>query len=398
MDHVLFAESALTPDGVLGPYWLRIAAERIVEAGRGRPPQLPDEYVKDAVIAPGFVDVHAHGGGGAAFTDGAVSGRSALLAHRLLGTTTMLASLVSAPVSVILEQAAELRALVDSGELAGVHLEGPWLSPEHRGAHEAEVLSAPTFDAVSALLEHPARDLIRYVTLAPERDGALEAIQRLRAAGLTVGVGHTGASCAQTREAIAAGASAATHLFNAMKGLHHRDPGAALALLEEPTSFLELISDGVHLDAEMIRFVWDSARRNGGPQRPVLVSDAMPGAAAPDGRYRLGAVDVEVLGGVARRVTSDGSLGAIAGSTLTLSAAVRESILRAGIEPAQALMAATANPAAMIGLENVGRLLPGGRADLVLLDPEWQVRRVMYRGRWLDQSSSGASQTDGPAD
>ncbi|KUG60696.1 N-acetylglucosamine-6-phosphate deacetylase [Nesterenkonia jeotgali] len=395
---MILAEAALTPEGALGRYWLRLEQGRILDAGHGHPPQTPDLHLTEGVLAPGFVDVHAHGGGGAAFTDGAAAARQVLAAHRHRGTTTMLGSLVSAPLPELLEQAEQLRALVETGDLAGIHLEGPWLSPDHRGAHESSMLSDPTPEAVSAVLDHPAGQLLRYVTLAPELPGALEAAARLRAAGLTVGVGHTGASCAQTREAIAAGASAATHLFNAMKGLHHRDPGAALALLEEPTSFLELISDGVHLDAEMIRFVWDSARRNGGPQRPVLVSDAMPGAAAPDGRYRLGAVDVEVLGGVARRVTSDGSLGAIAGSTLTLSAAVRESILRAGIEPAQALMAATANPAAMIGLENVGRLLPGGRADLVLLDPEWQVRRVMYRGRWLDQRSSGASQTDGPAD
>lgn len=398
MTQLILAEAALTPEGALGRYWLRLEQGRILDAGHGHPPQTPDLHLTEGVLAPGFVDVHAHGGGGAAFTDGAEAARTGLAAHRRRGTTSMLASLVSASVPELLEQAEQLRALVETGDLAGIHLEGPWLSPDHRGAHESSMLSDPTPEAVSAVLDHPAADLLSYVTLAPELPGALEAAARLRAAGLTVGVGHTGASCAQTREAIAAGASAATHLFNAMKGLHHRDPGAALALLEEPTSFLELISDGVHLDAEMIRFVWDSARRNGGPQRPVLVSDAMPGAAAPDGRYRLGAVEVDVLGGVARRVTSDGSLGAIAGSTLTLSAAVRESILRAGIDPAQALMAATANPASMIGLEDVGRLLPGGRADLVLLDPAWQVRRVMYRGRWLDQRSSGASQTDCPAD
>ncbi|MGJ9425311.1 N-acetylglucosamine-6-phosphate deacetylase [Nesterenkonia halotolerans] len=386
MDHVLFADAALTPEGTLGPYWLRLVDERIVEAGHGRPPRGPDEHVTDAVVAPGFVDVHAHGGGAAAFTDGAASGERALAAHRRRGTTTMLASLVSAPVSVLLEQAEELRPLVDSGELAGVHLEGPWLSQEHRGAHETDMLSAPTPDAVSTLLGHPARDLIRYVTLAPERDGAGEAIARMRAAGFTLGVGHTGASCDQTREAIAAGATAATHLFNGMKGLHHRDPGPALALLEDPTAFLELISDGVHLDAEMVRFVWDYATRNGGPQRPVLVSDAMPGAAAPDGRYRLGTVDVEVRDGVARRVTPDGTLGAIAGSTLTLSAAVRESILRSGIDPALALMAATSNPAEMIGIDDAGRLLPGGRADLVLLDPAWNVSRVMHRGRWINDA------------
>lgn len=398
MNQVLFAESALTPEGTLGPYWLRTVAERIVETGHGRPPQSPDVHLANVVMAPGFVDVHSHGGGAAAFTDGVDSGRKALAAHRRTGTTTMLASLVSAPLAVLLEQTAALRPLVDSGELAGIHLEGPWLSLEHRGAHDAEMLSDPTPEAVSSLLAHPDADLIKYVTLAPERRGAIGAIERLRAAGVTLGVGHTGASCEQTRDALEAGASAATHLFNAMKGLHHRDPGPALALLEDPSAFLELISDGVHLDAEMIRFIWNSATRNGGVQRPVLVSDAMPGAAAPDGRYKLGPVEVDVIDGVARRMTADGSLGAIAGSTLTLSAAVRESIRHSGIDPAHALRAATSNPADMISAPHVGRLRAGNLADLVVLDPEWNVSRVMYRGRWLDERPSDGPQTDRPAD
>lgn len=384
MTQLVLAEAALTPEGTLGRYWLRLAQGRILDAGHGHPSETPDLHLTEGVLAPGFVDVHAHGGGGAAFTEGADASRKVLAAHRSRGTTSMLASLVSAPIPALLEQAERLRPLVETGELAGIHLEGPWLSHAHRGAHDASLLSDPTPEAVSAVLEHPAAELLRYLTLAPERPGALEAVARLRAAGVTVGIGHTGADSAQTRAALSAGASAATHLFNAMKGLHHRDPGPPLALLEDRLAFLELISDGVHLDPEMVRYVWHSATRHGGAHRLVLVSDAMAGAAAPEGRYALGAMEVDVADGVARLVEPDGTRGAIAGSAVTLAEAVHRSILDAGIAPGEALMAATANPAAMIGIDDVGRLLPGGRADLVVLDPQWDVSSVMYRGRWID--------------
>ncbi|MGJ9407266.1 N-acetylglucosamine-6-phosphate deacetylase [Nesterenkonia aurantiaca] len=397
MTQLILAEAALTPEGDLGRYWLRLAQGRILGAGHGHPPETPDLHLTEGVLAPGFVDVHAHGGGGAAFTEGADAAGTVLTAHRHRGTTTMLASLVSAPIPALLDQAERLRPLVETGELAGIHLEGPWLSCAHRGAHEVSLLSDPTPEAVSAVLEHQAAKLLRYVTLAPELPGALEAVARLQAAGLVVGVGHTGADVAQTRAALSAGASAATHLFNAMLGLHHREPGPPLALLEDSTAFLELISDGVHLDPEMVRYVWHSAARNGGPRRLVLVSDAMAGAAAPEGRYALGTLNVDVADGVARLQAPDGAQGAIAGSAVTLAEAVRRSILDAGIAPGEALMGATANPAEMIGLADVGRLLPGGRADLVLLDPAWQVNSVMRRGRWLGEAPGPGPQTDAPA-
>lgn len=384
MTWTLSAASALTPEGTLGPYWLRISEGRIVEAGPGKPTVPPDRHIKDGVVAPGFVDVHAHGGAAASFTEGATQARTALAAHRKQGTTTMLASLVSAPIDQMLAQSEALRPLVDSGDLAGIHLEGPWLNPAHRGAHAEELLSDPSGESVDALLEHPAAELLRYVTLAPERSGAVEAIARLRARGVRVGIGHTGASLEQTRAALAAGATAATHLLNAMKGLHHRDPGPALPLLQDPHAFLELICDGVHIHPEMIRFVWDSATRNGGIGRVVLVSDAMAAAEAADGAYMLGGMHVQVQHGVARLVTAEGEPGSIAGSTLTLSSAVRNSIVEARVAPEQALAAATINPAAMMGLHNVGSLAPGSQADLVILNADWGVQSVMHRGRWID--------------
>ncbi|WP_300345776.1 amidohydrolase family protein [Nesterenkonia sp.] len=383
MNQIISAASALTPDGGLAPYWIRTGGGRVVDAGYGAPPEAVDLHLEQGTLSPGFVDVHAHGGGGASFTEGTAQARDALEAHRSRGTTTMVASLVSAPVELMLQQTEQLRPLVAAGELAAVHWEGPWLSDGHRGAHDATALSAPSADAVSALLGHPAAELVRCITLAPELPGGLEAIRRLRGAGMVIGVGHTGADCAATRQALLAGATAATHLFNAMTGLHHREPGAALALLESPDAFLELICDGVHLHPEMIRYAWRTAERNGGSQRIVLVSDAMAAAAARDGDYTLGRLAVQVQDGVARVLTADGRPGAIAGSTLTLAEAVRCSIAAAGIAPADALAAATVNPARMAGLDDVGQLAPGRRADLVVLNDQWEVQHVMRRGEWL---------------
>ena len=191
-------------------------------------------------------------------------------------------------------------------------------------------------------------------------------------------VGHTDATYQQVSQALDAGASAGTHLFNAMRGLHHREPGPAGALLEHGSAFLELIADGVHLHPAMLRLIFAQHA-----ERAVLVSDAMAAAAAEDGDYRLGSLLVRVRGGEARVVAADGTAGAIAGSTLTVGAAVRFAVQEAGVPAEQALTAATANPAAMLGLDEVGSLAEGGRADLVVLDEEFGVERVMQAGAWV---------------
>lgn len=387
VNQIISATSALTPEGRLAPYWVRISGERILEVGHGAPPRSPDLHISQGVLSPGFVDAHAHGGGGATFAS-EEEAQTVLTAHRRSGTTTMLASLVSASLDTLLAQTEALRPLVESGELAAIHWEGPWLDTAHRGAHDETVLSTPSPAAVTALLDHPASELVNYVTVAPELPGGIEAVERLSTSGISVGIGHTGASCSTTREALAAGAVCGTHLFNAMKGLHHREPGAVLPLLQTPGVFLELICDGVHVHPDMIRFAWESAAQNGGPQRIVLVSDAMAAAAATDGDYTLGGLDVRVRQGVARLVTPDGGEGAIAGSTLTLAEAVRYSIVEAGITAEHALTAATSSPARMVGLDEVGKLLPGAFADLVVLDEQWSVEQVMYRGEWVQDDSS----------
>lgn len=372
---LIHASAALTPDGDISPWWVRLQGEMIVEAGPGEPPAPADVSIETGVLSPGFVDVHVHGGGGASFLDGPEAARTARAAHLRHGTTTMLASLVTDPYPALWESLEGLRQLVESGELAGVHLEGPWLNPRRRGAHHEEHLRDPDDEALRGFL---STGLVRMVTVAPELPGGMEAVAQIVDAGVVAAVGHTEASYEQTREALEHGATVGTHLFNAMPGLHHRAPGPIGALLEDPDTWVELIVDGIHVQPSVQRLAFSAK-----PQGCVLVSDAMSAAAAEDGRYRLGSLEVQVDGGEARVLEPSGELGSIAGSTLTISAAVRHSVLGAGIPVAQALVAATANPARMIGLEGIGALQEGSRADLVVLDDDLQVTGVMSQGAWF---------------
>ena len=212
------------------------------------------------------------------------------------------------------------------------------------------------------------------VTLAPELPGALVAIPELVSAGVVVAVGHTDATYDETRAALAAGATAATHLFNAMPPLHHREPGPVAALLES-SAYLELVADGVHVHPAVLSLAWR-------PGRTALVTDAMAAAGAADGEYRLGSLLVVVRDGVARLP----STGVIAASTATLASSLRLAVLAAGVPLPDALAAVTSTPAAMLGLAGVGRLERGAWADLVELSDDLQVDRVMRRGAWVPLS------------
>jgi N-acetylglucosamine-6-phosphate deacetylase len=285
----------------------------------------------------------------------------------------MVASLVSDELDVLARSARELGTLVDDGLLAGVHLEGPWLSPQRAGAHEPARLAVPHPGAVDKLLDDVGAHL-RMVTLAPELPGGLDAVRRLSSAGVVVAIGHTDATYDQARAALDAGATVGTHLFNAMRGLHHREPGPVAALLEHPDVYVELVADGVHVHPAMLRMAASTK-----PYQAALVTDAMAAALAADGDYRLGSLAVEVRDGVARLAGSQ----AIAGSTLTMAAAVRYAVQVVQMTLQDAVRAASSAPAAMLGLERVGALRPGYLADLVVLDRDLAVLRVMRRGRWV---------------
>ncbi|WP_179618996.1 N-acetylglucosamine-6-phosphate deacetylase [Nocardioides cavernae] len=381
---ILTAAQVVTPARILAPGWLHLDGDRIVEVGEGTPPRAPDLDLGDMTVSPGFVDLHVHGGGGAAFDTGtAESGAAVVAAHLSHGTTSIAASLVTDTPERMAAAVRELALLVDDGVLAGVHLEGPWLSPHRSGAHQPGALTEPDPGAVEALLGagDPStgsgrRGAVRMVTLAPELPGGTDAVRLLTDVGVVAAVGHTDATYDQARVAIDAGARVGTHLFNAMRPLHHREPGAVGALLESP-AHVELIADGVHLHPAVLRTVFAAK-----PGRCILVTDAMAAAGAPDGDYLLGPMEVEVRGGVARLASEDGD-GPIAGSTLTMDAAVRYAVRTAGLPLVDVLHAASTAPAAAWGLADVGALAPGRRADLVVLDDGLEVVRVMRGGTWV---------------
>ncbi len=281
---LLSAREIRTGEEALRPGWLEVSAGRVVATGRGAPPRPPDVDLPDSAVVPGFVDTHVHGGGGASFSDAtAEATRAAAGLHRESRHHQMVASLVSADVETLRHQVEALSGQVGDGLLAGIHLEGPWLSPRRCGAHQPSALRAPDLAELDALLT-AAAGTIRMVTIAPELPGAVAAIRRVVDAGAVAAVGHTDGTYDDARAAVEAGATVATHLFNAMRPVHHREPGPVIALLEDEAVTLEMITDGTHLHPALYRQVVASA----GVGRVSLVTDAMAAAGMPDGDYRLG--------------------------------------------------------------------------------------------------------------
>jgi N-acetylglucosamine-6-phosphate deacetylase len=369
---VLGGRRVVTPERVLAPGWVAVDQGRILEVGTGvRPGEVHD--LGPVTLAPGFVDLHCHGGNGHSFSEGADAARQALLTHRRHGTTSTVASLATDTLESLATQIRHLAPLVAAEELVGVHLEGPWLSAAHCGAHDPSLLRDPDPAEVTRLLE-AAPGVVVMVTLAAERPGGLEAVQRLVAGGVIAALGHSDAGYEVAQAAIDAGARVATHLFNAARAPHHRDPGLVLALLDRDEVTAELIADGVHLHPAVLRFA--AGRR---PGRFVLVTDAMAAAGVGDGDYAFGARHVRVRDGVARLHGT----GVLAGSVLTLDAALRHAVQVAGLDLVDSLTALTRTPADVLGRLDLGRLEPGAVADLVVLDDRLEVRGVMRRGRWV---------------
>lgn len=384
MTMLLSAQRVVTPARILAPGWLLLGSDRILEVGEGPPPRTPDLDLRDATVAPGFIDLHVHGGGGASFDTGTADAADVVAAaHLAHGTTSMAASLVTDTPARMVDAVRELALLVQDDRLAGIHLEGPWLSPRRSGAHQPGALAEPTPAAVESLLV-AGDGAVRMVTLAPELTGGIEAVRQISTAGVVAAVGHTDATYDQTRAAIDAGARLGTHLFNAMRPLHHREPGPVGALLDSPVD-VELIADGVHLHPAVLRTAFAAK-----PGRTLLVTDAMAAAGSPDGDYRLGPMSIEVREGVARLADGSGT-GAIAGSTLTMDAAVRFAVRTAGLPLLDVVHAASTTPAAAWGLSDVGALEAGRRADLVVLDDGLEVVRVMRSGAWVSPWSPPGS-------
>jgi len=362
------------------------------EAGQHGWPDVPDASEVPVTLLPGLVDLHNHGGGGAGFPDVSTpeQARVAIHEHLMHGTTTLVASLVTAAPDTLRERVAVLTVLADAGELAGIHLEGPYLSTARCGAQDPDLIQRPDPDLVRELAEAAHGHLVT-MTVAPElagvsgKGGVMEA---LITAGALPSFGHTDASWTQTRTAVAEaharleatpGARSArptvTHLFNGMRPLAHRDPGPIpelLAAARRGDVVVELIGDGTHVAPEMVRSIFELI----GAANVALVTDAMAAAGMPDGGYRLGSLEVTVSEGVARLTEG----GTIAGGTAHLLDVVRTTVA-GGVPLVDAVLAASTTPAMVLGDPLVGALEAGRRADVVVTDSDMRAVQVLRAGK-----------------
>ncbi|GGX47107.1 N-acetylglucosamine-6-phosphate deacetylase [Streptomyces fructofermentans] len=380
--NVLAGARVVLPTGVVDGGRVIVDGTRIAGSA---PADAPSTDLSGHWLVPGFVDMHNHGGGGASFTSGSVDEvLRGIGTHRAHGTTTLVASTVTGDMDGLAQRAGLLSELAEQGDIAGIHFEGPFISPCRKGAHSEELLRDPDPAEVRKLID-AARGRASMVTLATELPGGIDSVRLLVEHGVIAAIGHTDATYEQTVEAIDAGATVATHLFNAMPVLGHRTPGPIAALLEDERITVELINDGTHLHPASLQLAFHHA----GGDRVAFITDAMDAAGFGDGRYMLGPLEVEVSEGVARLV--DG--GSIAGSTLTLDRAFKRAVTVDRLPVEDVVAAVSANPARLLGLyDRVGSLEPGKDADLVVLDAAFEVKGVMRRGEWLVEPPAIAPQ------
>jgi N-acetylglucosamine-6-phosphate deacetylase len=334
----------------------------------------------DAILAPAYVDIHIHGGAGhdVMETDpGALPALERLLAQH--GVGGYLPTTITAPVEQTLGALERLADAIESGEATpgeggrarplGIHMEGPFLSHAKRGVHPPESILPPTIGMFNRFWE-AARGRIRLMTIAPETEGAQEVIAEAARRGVCVSIGHSDANQEAARAAIDKGARHATHTFNAMRALDHREPGILGVVLSDDRISADIIADGIHVDPAIVKLFI----RAKGAAGAVLITDALSATGMPDGRYRLGTLELDVKGG---RCTSRGIL---AGSVLTLDRAVRNVMQFAGCDLQQGVRFASLNPAKAAGLEKNGVLEPAAHADIVVLDRNGGVRKTIIAG------------------
>ena len=367
--------TALPGTGVLAPGYLAVSGGRITEVGEGPPPTAPDLDLRTGVLVPGLVDLQVNGYYGVDLADCDPEGW-ALVAGRLpeTGTTAFLPTFITAPVARLataLRSAQKTAGAATAGaRVLGVHLEGPFLSPARAGAHRRDWMVPPSPDAVAELLD-AGHGVLRLMTLAPEADGALAAVAALVAAGVVVSVGHSDATAGQVAAAADAGARMVTHLFDAQRGLHHREPGVVGQALTDHRLTSGLIVDLCHVSAAACTIAFAAA-----PGRICLVTDAAAAAGMPPGRYVLGGQPMELPPGGAAPVRPDGTL---AGSALRMDRAVANAVA-VGLGPAEAVAAASRIPADLIGRPDLGRLAPGAAADLAWFGDDLRTRAAWVGG------------------
>jgi N-acetylglucosamine-6-phosphate deacetylase len=321
---------------------------------------------------PGFIDTHCHGGGGFFFSDPALRNIESIAKFHLNnGTTTLFASLVSEDAATLESQVRQLGSLLPLLTIAGIHLEGPWISAKFNGAHDPGSLRAPDLSEVKNLLDASNGKLLS-VTIAPELHHALEIIALLESAGVTVALGHTDADAEQTSSAINAGARVVTHFYSCMRPISHRVSTLALESLYNDKINLEFILDGSHIQKKAIQLLLDVAK-----DRLIAVTDAISAAGMPDGELTLGNVSVVVKNGVANLKGSD----LLAGSTLTMKKAYKYLMDNFKVSPIDAVAFFSGNPAKIYNLENVGSIEVGKRANFVVVNTNNEVETVIFEGK-----------------
>jgi len=354
---------------------------KITAVGRKSDVKMPKGIIAiDAsgkTVASGFIDIHIHGGRGRDIMEGsyeAINQIAKFVASH--GTTAFLPTTVSTPRDDLLNAVRAVKKAMERGtegaEVLGLHLEGPYINPEKRGAHDAEYVRPPSPDEIKELLE-AANRTIKIVTLAPEVDGSKELIEELGKLGIVASMGHSNATYREAMDAIKLGVTHAAHAFNEMRSFHHREPGVLGAVLVHDELTAELISDNIHVHPVVMKLLV----RTKGKNKVVLITDAIQAAGMPDGKYKLGKQNVIVKKGVCRLES-----GELAGSTLTMNEAVRNAMKSVGIPLRTAIKMATVNPAVAISVnKNKGSLEPGKDADIVIIDDEVNVYMTIAKGK-----------------
>ena len=345
---IISAATVLIDQELQKEVWLEIEDGVIRSINSGTTPEYDLRY--EGILIPGFVDIHCHGGGGNYFgglTDTEIT--QVIATHRAGGTVAGLASLVTEPIENLISQIKRLVPFAQRGEIAGIHLEGPYLSHARCGAHDPNLLRTPTLAEVQTLLD-AGQGFIKMITIAPELDGALEVIEYLAKSGVIAAIGHSQSDAATAQAAIDRGASVVTHFNNAMPKVIDGPGTMSSAVINELRVSLELILDGEHVSTQIVRDVFEAA-----PNRIVMVTDAMSAAGSTDGTYKIANLEVIVKDGVAR-LASNGSL---AGSTLTMAKAFNHALNEIGVSITEAVHAASTLPALILGRFDLGEIAVG---------------------------------------
>ena len=353
---IISAHSAVIDGELRNDLWIDIQDGVISEIGEGSNPASVRTYSE--TLIPGFVDIHCHGGGGYYFSDATPQNvQHAIDTHRSAGTTSQIASLVTTDIHTLTSQIKALIPFVRSGSLVGIHLEGPYLSHAKCGAHDPALLRAPALDEVKALIA-AGEGTIRMVTIAPELEGALDAIKWLVSEGVIAAIGHSDADADTARAAIEAGAQVVTHFTNAMAKMVGGE-SMATEVLAAPEIALELINDGTHVPTDVVATMVKQAL-----DRTILVTDAMSAAGCDDGKYLIGELEVEVKDSLARLVSN----GALAGSTLTMERAFINFINKDRSDLISAVHASSTLAAEVLGLKDAGSISVGKKANILAFD------------------------------